>query len=180
MSATSQTLRCGRQLVTLGDSTARVAHICGAPDFRDPWIGNGALGPPLMEWTYNSGPQQLIQVILFRGDRVVDIGTGGYGFNTDGRFPPSGSCEPGLIHPGLSKYRLLNACGPPISNTGWYVLSSRLDGLGYRIHRSGRRGPLVFRERWTYNFGDNRFIRYVTMDNARVTDVARGKRGFDR
>lgn len=180
--AHAQSLRCGGALVTEGDTATSVVQACGAPDFRDVWRatgGLGAIGPPLSEWIYNDGPQALIQTVRFRGDRVVGITPAGYGFDANG-LPPSGDCDPGLIQPGMSKYRLLYTCGPPLSRTGGFIAAARVYEPGYSFDLGPYGGQLVYRERWTYNFGDNRLMRDVMLDNARVVDVTLGQRGFDR
>jgi len=176
--AQAQSLRCDGQLVRDDDTMADVIAACGAPNFTDRWIADSALGfgLPMSEWTYNPGPGRLIQTVVFRGDRVVRVNTAGYGFREDA-IPASGDCDPGLISPGLSKYRLLHACGPPLTQIGYFITAKRVyeSGFSYPLTRNG--GRFVYRERWTYDFGNNRLRRLIQLDNARVVDVMLGNRG---
>ncbi|HET7315524.1 DUF2845 domain-containing protein [Salinisphaera sp.] len=177
--AHADSLRCDGRLVTNGDTVVSVLHACGQPSFRDPWWGNAPAGgvPPMMEWTYNYGPRRLMDQIVFRNGKVMSIHTAGYGFRA-GRLPPSGSCEPTTILPGLSKYELLETCGEPVQRSGGYVYSHVLTEGGHRyfLNNGAHR---VYHERWIYNFGANRLLREVIMENARVVSVQTLDRGFN-
>lgn len=176
--AEAQSLRCNGQLVRDDDTMADVIAACGEPNFRDRWIANSGLGfgLPMSEWTYNPGPRRLIQTVVFRGDRVMQVNTAGYGFR-ENALPASGDCDPGLITPGLSKYQLLQACGPPLTQISYFITAKRVyePGFSYPLARNG--GRFVYRERWTYDFGGNRLRRLIQLDNARVVDVMLGNRG---
>lgn len=176
----ADSLRCQGRLVTDGDPAVSVLQACGQPSFRDPWWGDApAAGvPPMMEWTYNHGPRRLMDEIIFRNGKVIAIRTAGYGFR-EGPVPPTGSCEPTGIAPGLSKYELLQRCGQPLQRSGSYVNSTVFDGGGRRYFLNNV-GHLVYRERWIYNFGANRLLREVVLENARVVSVKTLDRGFDQ
>ncbi|WP_423824118.1 DUF2845 domain-containing protein [Salinisphaera sp. SPP-AMP-43] len=171
-------MRCSGQLVTEGDPAVSVWHACGEPSFRDPWWGNApAQNPPMMEWTYNHGPQRLLEQVVFRNGRVVAIRSAGYGFINNG-IPPSGSCNPSTIQPGMTKLQLLLSCGHPVQQTGWYIGSTiiREGGQAYFLHHAVQ--P-VYRERWIYNFGARYLLREVRLENAEVVAVDTLGRGFD-
>ncbi|AWN17316.1 DUF2845 domain-containing protein [Salinisphaera sp. LB1] len=176
--ARADSLRCNGHLVTDGDPAARVVRACGPPSFRDPWWGAApATGvPPMMEWTYNRGPRRLMDQIVFRDGRVISIATAGYGFRA-GSLPPNGHCNPASIVSGLSKYALLEACGEPVQRSGGYVNSTRYDDGTHRLFLRHAAHP-VYRERWIYNFGSDRLMREVTLENARVVSVQTLERGF--
>ena len=176
--ARADSLRCGGSLVQKGDPAAAVRSNCGEPDFVDPWIGGvdiayGAV-PNMEAWTYNRGPGRLLQVLVFRDGRLDRIREDGYGF----RVPAgSGECQPAGITPGMSKYRLLVACGQPAQKSGGYVLSTR-GSQGVLDYR--RRGVVpVYREQWIYNFGSSRLLREVTLENAVVVETDTLDRGYD-
>lgn len=176
----ADSLRCNGRLVDDGDPAVSVLRACGEPSFRDPWWGDrpAAGVAPMMEWTYNHGPRRLMEQVVFRNGRVIAIRSAGYGFDSR-PLPQSGSCEPTFIEPGMSKYELLEACGKPIQRTAGYSYSAAIDANGQRyFFRHG--GERVYRERWIYNFGGNRLLRQVTLDNARVVSVQTLDRGFDR
>lgn len=72
----ADTLRCGSQLVSLGDRAFEVARKCGEPLHRDP-IGY-TLGPYerreylIEEWVY--GPSNgMLSILRFEGNRLVAI-----------------------------------------------------------------------------------------------------------
>jgi hypothetical protein len=90
-------LRCGRLLVLQGDRKAQVWKKCGEPDFTDRRVeyrlarlrGSGLNRPgldyeemiPIVidEWTYNFGPRQFMQLLVFENGRLVRIQNLEYG-----------------------------------------------------------------------------------------------------
>lgn len=90
------TLRCGTELVSDGATPADVQLKCGAPMARNSreeavsqrQRAKGEQGDTttqhvvyktIDEWTYNFGPNRLIQVVVFENGRLVDVRSGGYG-----------------------------------------------------------------------------------------------------
>jgi hypothetical protein len=103
LSALGQSLRCGEKLITNGTSQAEVAARCGQPTQIEHQAIYGetgtAVGPaatplgvlppiaaragtetPVEVWTYNFGPNRLMQRIRFENGVVVTIESLGYGF----------------------------------------------------------------------------------------------------
>jgi hypothetical protein len=85
-------LRCGSQIIDVGSSSAEVAAFCGDPtqvNNRTSYTGGAArTGEPdsgdthqIEIWTYNFGPNMLMERIEIRDGIVVDIRSLGYGFN---------------------------------------------------------------------------------------------------
>jgi hypothetical protein len=178
--AAAESLRCGGALVQTGDPAAVVRSNCGRPDFVDPWVGGVGMAygavPSMEEWTYNRGPSRLLQILVFKDGRLSRIRDDGYGF-----VEPAGDggCRPSDIVRGMSKYRLLAACGSPVQKTGGFVYSTRGRAGAHDYYL--RRGVVpVFRERWIFNFGGNRLLREVTLENAMVVETDTLERGFDR
>lgn len=175
------TLRCGSRLVSTQMTAAEVLGACGEPAFRDVWAqpggyGGGALGA-VEEWTYNFGSSQLLRVLRFRQGRLQRIDAEGYGF---ARGTPR-DCSGSDITPGMSKYRLLAACGEPLTRTAEVMQMPYERGrrpYGYR-DPAATLWETVYREEWVYNFGAARFMRVVRLENARVAEVEMGGRGFD-
>ena len=95
--ADAATLRCGNQLVADGASKSDVLLKCGEPmakESRTESVGDklkqrGEDGTTtttektviktIEEWTYNFGPNRLIQVAVFENGKLVDVRSGGYG-----------------------------------------------------------------------------------------------------
>lgn len=95
---TSWALRCNRQLVLEGDAKIQVLHKCGEPDYSEHRVeyrsvrlrGSGFQQPGLDienqvpvnidEWTYNFGPRQFMQRLIFENGRLVKIEDLDYGY----------------------------------------------------------------------------------------------------
>jgi hypothetical protein len=173
-------MRCGSRLVAVEARAAELLSICGEPAYRDVWSPQ-ALAPGAVaeqeEWIYNFGPQQLLRVIRLRNARVVDIDSDGYGFTESD--PGDRRCAPEQIVEGMSKYRLLMACGTPLTRTVSPLFLQYQPG--YRPYGAPprARGPVmqVFREEWVYDFGPNLFMRVLTLENGRVARIENGERG---
>ncbi len=83
-------MRCGSQIIDKGSSSAEVAAFCGNPtqvNNRTGYTGAPTGEPDAVDshqieiWTYNFGPNMLMERIEFRDGVVVDIQSLGYGFN---------------------------------------------------------------------------------------------------
>ncbi len=81
---------CSEQLVSVGDRTSDVVVKCGEPawkDIRQEEFGENIAGGQarktfvtIEEWTYNLGPNRFVRIFTFRNGKLVDIRTGGYGY----------------------------------------------------------------------------------------------------
>jgi Protein of unknown function (DUF2845) len=85
-------MRCGNQIIDKGSSSAEVVAFCGNPtqvNNRTSFTGDAAAtGVPdsgdthqIEIWTYNFGPNMLMERIEIRDGIVVDVQSLGYGFN---------------------------------------------------------------------------------------------------
>ena len=90
-------IRCGNQIIDKGTSSAEVAALCGNPaqvDRSVSYIGGATtvVGQPnliagagvqvqIEVWTYNFGPDMLMERIRFADGVVVNIESLGYGYN---------------------------------------------------------------------------------------------------
>ncbi|WP_299696199.1 DUF2845 domain-containing protein [Hydrocarboniphaga sp.] len=177
------TMRCGSRLVAVEARAAELLSTCGAPAYRDVWseqtLAPGAVAEQ-EEWTYNFGPQQLLRVVRLRNARVVDIDSDGYGFaEPDER---ERRCSPEHLIEGMSKYRLLMACGAPLTRTvaqTFFLPYRPTYRNGYPV-QADRPVLQVFREEWVYDFGPNLFMRVLRLENGRVTQIENGERGSSR
>ena len=173
----SETMRCGSRLVSTEQLAAEVLGACGEPDYVDRWEPPVSVLPlaalaDVEEWYYNFGSSQLLRVLHFQHGRLVQIDNDGYGFPGNiGR-----GCDPYRIVEGLSKYRLQLFCGPPVTRRVEYALRPLR-----RVHAGGVPSGVVpvYSEEWVYNFGAHNFLRVVTLENGRVSDVHGEGRGFD-
>jgi uncharacterized protein DUF2845 len=82
--ALGQSVRCGSQLITRGTSQAKVAALCGQPAqiVHPPAydVVPGVSDAPEEIWTYDFGPNKLMQRIRFRNGVVANIDSVGYGY----------------------------------------------------------------------------------------------------
>ncbi|NKF22769.1 DUF2845 domain-containing protein [Solimonas marina] len=169
------TVRCGSRLVSVGMTMSEVLDACGEPSLRDAWTpaGNPMLGYA-EEWTYNLGSGQLLRLLRFRNGELQRIDTDGRGFVDDG----PGDCAQLGIVPGMSKYRLLASCGPPTRHHADVIqvpYDARHRVYDPRYAYSGWHA--VYREHWIYDFGPDRLVRIVELEDGRVTDIEFGDRG---
>jgi len=98
-------LRCGTRLVVAGDAPYQVRTVCGNPDDVQQRteqrtvrravtlpcrIGycqslvEDSISINVEEWTYDFGPQRLVQYLTFENGRLVRVHSGNYG-----RKPPT-------------------------------------------------------------------------------------------
>ncbi|MGH8476977.1 MAG: DUF2845 domain-containing protein [Methylococcales bacterium] len=101
--AQASALRCGKRLVDIGDSPAKVAQICGEPDSvssyerpvvvqqgqysqysQDPTYGQDQYSQVQIfihveTWTYNFGPKRFIKELIFEDGALRQINNLGYG-----------------------------------------------------------------------------------------------------
>lgn len=99
-SSEAATLRCGNKLASDGDSQADVLAKCGSPSFthhrtqkdkaKTGYRQQGQTGgktteyeqtvtKDIEEWTYDFGPNRLVQTAVFEDGKLVDVRSGGYG-----------------------------------------------------------------------------------------------------
>ena len=77
-------------------------------------------------------------------------------------------CKNALITEGDSTAEMLLKCGEPMLRE---ELSRNEE------NQFGNMVQVKYGERWTYNFGKNEFMRFVTVRNGVITDIENGPRG---
>jgi hypothetical protein len=79
-------LRCGNDLVMLGDVAGRVTHICGKPENVNTFEEKRIVSNRVVvisqgeRWTYNFGPQDFLYVLTFVDGKLTAMDTDGYGY----------------------------------------------------------------------------------------------------
>lgn len=174
----SEALSCGNELLFRDAYQAEVAAQCGDPFWVNQWVESHVLGPDgpieiaesvrVTEWYFHRGPNRLMRRVTFHNGRLVRTETLGYGVSGE---PGRGPCEPRELSGGLSMGELVARCGPPDFRESWYGRRSARFGSVSEHHE------LVRFETWGYDFGPNKFTRYVTFENGRITNVETGERG---
>ena len=77
-------------------------------------------------------------------------------------------CKNALITEGDTTAEMLLKCGEP-------MLREELNRN--EENQFGNMVEVKYGERWTYNFGKNEFMRFVTVRNGKVIDIENGPRG---
>jgi len=74
----ARSMRCGVELVRVGDPTIQLLQRCGEPDLKELLNTDGLI---VEKWTYNCGSLRFMRIITLRGGvirkiEVADYGTG--------------------------------------------------------------------------------------------------------
>lgn len=164
----AQALRCGSNLVDVGDADHQVLRRCGEPYWIDRYVDVETIGPrrrPLQErevaveaWYYNFGPRRFISRLVFRDGRLVADETLGYGVGAIG-----GRCEPNRDYAGLSAGELYAYCGEPTLRRRNAVTDIDRPARDLEIRHERRD------ETWIYDFGSDRFLRSLRIVEGRVS-----------
>lgn len=72
----ARSMRCGSELVRVGDPTIELLQRCGEPDLRELLKTDGLI---LEKWTYNCGSLRFMRIITLRGGVVKRIELADYG-----------------------------------------------------------------------------------------------------
>jgi hypothetical protein len=73
-----RTIRCGTEIVSVGDPTMELLQKCGEPDLKELIKTNGFI---IEKWTYNCGSVRFMKILSLKGGivqriEVADYGTG--------------------------------------------------------------------------------------------------------
>lgn len=178
--ATSSNVRCGNDLVSIGDTKAEVLVKCGAPSWQDSWTSEIVSNLNSLDevrtnldrerWVYNFGPNSFLRFLLFENGRLAKISTGGYGY--DEKHPSIRPCEGDDIKNGLTQYEVLQRCGEP------FYKDTRYEQRLVSMDKGLRRIVGIRVDEWTYNFGPTRFMRILRFENGKLVKIETGNRGF--
>lgn len=163
-------LRCGTRVVSEGDRDFAVRERCGEPFYVDQFSSvqvRGANGPFESQvedvydvWYYNFGPRRLMLRLLFLNGRLQREETLGYGVTTLGE-----SCNLDALPAGTSAGEIVAYCGSPAARRQQRSADIRRDNFGNERYRPVRI------EEWTYDLGDTRLLRVLTLHNGRLQRV---------
>lgn len=178
----AQALRCGTQLVRRGDERSAVKAICGepldvsrryeqvrvmaqapAPQGTVPVVAT-AVTVSVETWTYNFGPNRLMQRLTFRDGQVEQIQSLGYGF-----APERAAHGRRRVRPGDSRGEVRSAWGEPADRSVRVVQQQVVTPVGRGVVGDVVRAVEV--ETWVFDFGPRRFKRRVVFEDGQVTSV---------
>ena len=72
----ARSIRCGNELVRVGDPTIKLLQRCGEPDLKELLNTDG---PIVERWTYNCGSLRFMRIITLRGGVIRKIELADYG-----------------------------------------------------------------------------------------------------
>ena len=72
----AQNIRCGSEIVRVGDPTIELLQKCGEPDLRELIKTNGFI---IEKWTYNCGAARFMRILTLKGGIVQKIEVADYG-----------------------------------------------------------------------------------------------------
>lgn len=170
--------RCANGLVAKGNTKYEVLIKCGEPAFKDERTEDriSRTGPGetvrstvrIEEWTYNFGSNKFLRIFTFQNGALIRITTRGYGTTK----PLPKTKDPGRqVQVGDSKYEVLTKLGEPVDKNVQEI-ERRI-----RTKDGGFFNETVVIETWTFDFGANRFIRFVEFENGRVLRIDHGSYG---
>ncbi len=188
--ARADSLRCPGGIVQTGDTKLDLLAKCGRPSLVEgasTEVGtfealNGVgrrIWAPIDVWTYDFGRSQFIQVVRIVNGRISAIEQGGYGYADEqpwrGR-PKKSTCDPAVLSVGKLTIEILSRCGEPAVRDEWQ------EGVGAVSEVAGVVYPLGVTYRtvalWTYDFGPNQLVRFVRVEDGKVTRVETGSYGY--
>ena len=72
----ARSMRCGTQLVQVGDPTIELLQRCGEPDLKELLNTDGLI---VEKWTYNCGSLRFMRIITLKGGVIYRIELADYG-----------------------------------------------------------------------------------------------------
>ena len=93
-------------------------------------------------------------------------------------------CQGRLVSIGDTKEEVLDKCGKPDKRDQWVGDQNSTISQIYDYKTERYMAPKVIKqpiqmERWTYNMGPNKFIRYLYFQNGELIKIEIGERGRD-
>ena len=72
----ARTIRCGTEIVSVGDPTIELLQKCGDPDLKELIKTNGFI---IEKWTYNCGSGRFMKILTLKGGKVQRVEVADYG-----------------------------------------------------------------------------------------------------
>ena len=72
----ARTIRCGTEIVSVGDPTIELLQKCGQPDMKELIKTNGFI---IEKWTYNCGSKRFMKILTLKGGKVHKVEAADYG-----------------------------------------------------------------------------------------------------
>ena len=188
--ARADSIDCPGGIVQTGDSKLDLLAKCGRPSLVEDQTTEKAsfdqkngvarrVVAPVDVWTYDFGKNRFIQLVRIVRGRIASIERGGYGYADEAPWrgrPKKSTCDPAALAEGKLALEILSRCGEPTVKDEWEEEVGgvrQVDGQPVRADSVHRTVAI-----WTYDFGTNVFVRYVRVEDGRVTRVHVGSYGY--
>ena len=105
-------------------------------------------------------------------------------FNTNAMADSSLRCNSTIVSLGATSQEVLDKCGRPDLRESWETSHNQYVQQFYDYENERFIlpklivGPIQM-ERWTYDFGSNKFIRYLNFQNGELIKIETGDKGSD-
>lgn len=167
-------LPCNGQTANIGETMKQVAAKCGEAILKEhrtveveesdeEGTAKSSIATEIDEWTYDTGPEEIVQSYRFENNRLVEISNHGYGTVRD--FSMDTCRNGGSLSAGDSMIETYLKCGDPLSR----------DKLNNKIEETESGGtkrmtsiPLV---EWTYRYGPDAPGYTVTFENGVAVEI---------
>jgi hypothetical protein len=190
--ARGDSIRCAGGIVSTGDSKLDLLGKCGPPSLEE--TESAELAAPALEGsvgrrvvalvelcTYDLGRNRFVQVVRIVKGKVVSIVRGSYGY-AEGEGAPErprkATCDPSALAEGKLKLEILARCGEPAIVDAWQEEVAVVPPGGAEGAPAASASRTI--ERFTYDFGPNQLVRFVQLEDGRVTRVETGSYGYGR
>lgn len=194
LAGSDTSIRCAGGIVSVGDATIDLLGKCGEPALREGKADLTSISyreergatrrssaVAVERWTYDFGPRAFVMIVSLDGGRVTGVDRGGYGYvSGEPALVPlrRARCEPSALHVGDVKLDVLSRCGEP-------AVAERRDDLVRQTADVGTgvvvtKTVTIVSEVWTYDFGPQTFVRFVSFEDGVVTRIDTGGHGYAR
>ncbi len=166
-------LPCKGQTVEIGETMNAVSAKCGGSVVKEQWTvkveetdaegSTSSKVKTLEEWTYDSGPEDLLQVYRFEGGKVVGIANPGYGRARDFSSDPCRNGE--SLRVGESTVETYLKCGEPLAR------EKRADKVIESESNGKKQRTSVSVVDWTYRYGPDLPGYAITFENGMAVNI---------
>jgi hypothetical protein len=176
--AAAESLRCGRRLVSVGDTRLELEARCGPPDHKTEHTRRAvqrvtsALGlvsaatggeERIERWLYADDEGRLVRLVELRRGHVTGIDTIAV------RARDDTGCARAVFADGTPAAQIEHTCGAPDDRAAWTeVRSTRVGRVTQTL--------TVERETWIYAPGPGRLLRVLELTDGRLTQRETGGR----
>lgn len=175
--AHAQQLRCGTDVISRGDPAIELQAVCGEPSFVETRVEELSLVDPVRgvvsrtafqvrEWLITFEDGSLPRLVQIRNGKVARVDT-----LSRAVVPDEARCRRTGLSLGASTAEVHLACGAP-DDIDVSVTTNTVVRKGLSYQATGER------QRWTYNFGSNRLLRFFEFENGRLVSKSTGGYGF--